>query len=115
MSQPPEEPNPYESPHSQASEDASEALPGDLARWARRANVTNDVTVVIGAIVWLVILSFVGATTASTATTFGAILLGVAIVAWYWIGWGAMLCGCGPSSRRKNGMIHCGGLRIGPR
>ena len=91
MSQPPEEPNPYESPHSQASEDASEALPGDLARWARRANVTNDVTVVIGAIVWLVILSFVGATTASTATTFGAILLGVAIVAWYWIGWGAML------------------------
>jgi hypothetical protein len=91
VSQPPENPNPYESPHSQASEEAAEALPGDLARWARRGNVTNDVLVVIGAIVWLVILSAVGADFASTAASFGAFRLGGAIATWHWIGWGAML------------------------
>ncbi len=91
MSEPPENSNPYESPHSQASEEAGDALPGDLGRRARRGNVTYDVLVVIAAIVWSMILSEVGAMTASSVTSFGALWLGRAIAASHWMVWSAVL------------------------
>jgi hypothetical protein len=53
--------------------------------------VTYDVLVVIAAIVWSAILSEVGAMTASSVTSFGALWLGGAIAASHWIVWSAVL------------------------
>ena len=91
VTNPAEDPNPYESPHGLALEEAVEASPGDLPRWARRGSVTNDVLVMIAAIVWLAILSGFGATTARTAASFGQMLHGGPVAAWHWAGWCAML------------------------
>jgi hypothetical protein len=64
--------------------------------------VTYDVLVVITAIVWLVVLGVAATTPVSIATTAGALFLGGAVAAWYWIGWCAMVVG------RFPGQLLCG-------
>lgn len=93
MSQPPVEPNPYESPQLHASEPPPEVLSPEVARLVRRADLMWDVLVVFASVVYLAILCVIGSDLAKTAVLFSGLSFGTGPAAIHWTAWGAALFG----------------------